>query len=172
MENEKTSKNGNRIIKDIPRLENDLYRVSAWRGREGKAFLDLRVFYFNIDGKLRKSKAGINVLARLRHEIAAALLEVKDSPELQLPVEGKTCEAALVTTVQISEAEQYQVSKVRGPKNSFVRICYSFKGKAGNFIPSGRKALSILESSVAQVAEALRSPEAEPDQAEAVTEEA
>lgn len=167
----KTQKENNKIIKDVARFANDVYRVIAWKGREGKSFLDLHVFY-NKNGKLKKTREGINVLSILRHEIAEALMAAKNAPELPLPAEGKNCETVLVTTVAISETEQYQVSKVRGPKNRFVRISYAFKGTEGNFIPSGKKALSILESSVDGIAETLRSPEAEPVQEEAATQAA
>ncbi|HOW59128.1 MAG TPA: hypothetical protein PLO78_05315 [Candidatus Omnitrophota bacterium] len=155
------SKNENKIIADVPRNGNDIYRVSAWTGKEGKHFLDLRVYYTK-DGKLRKTREGVNVLARLRREIAAALLAAKNAAEIPEPSEGKNCETAFVSAVAVSETEQYQISKVRGPKNRIVRISYAFKGGEGSFIPSSRKALSILESSVEGVAAALQSPEAEP----------
>lgn len=160
------NQNENKIIADVARNGNDVYRVSAWTGREGKSFLDLRV-YFTKDGKLRKTREGLNVLARLRHEIADALLSAKNAAELPVPSGDKACETALVGTVAVSDSEQYQISKVRGPKNRIVRIAYAFKGDEGAFIPSGKKALSIFESAVDGIAQALRSPEAEPAQAEA-----
>ncbi len=162
MNNKKENdKNQNKIIKDVPRFENDIYRVSSWTGKEGAPFLDLHVYYKK-DGKFKKTQEGINIRSEFRREVAAALVTAKNAPELPLPAEGKTFETALVTSVAISETEQYQVSKVRGPKNSFVRISYAFKGEEGNFIPSAKKALSILEPSVDGVVEVLRSPEAEP----------
>jgi hypothetical protein len=156
-----SDKNQNKIIKDVPRLANDIYRVSAWTGKEGASFLDLHV-YFKKDGKFKKTKEGMNIRAEFRQEVAKALLAAKHAPEMPLPAEGKNFEVELMTTVALSETEEYQVSKVRGPKNSFVRLCYAFKGEKGEFIPSGKKALSILESSIDGVVEALRSPEAEP----------
>lgn len=158
----------NRIIKDVARFENDVYRISAWTGKEGASFLDVRV-YFKKNGKLKKTEEGMNILSSLRAEIADALIQAKNAPELPLPAEGKKFESALVTTVSISETAQYQISKVRGPKNCSVRISYAFKGDNGDFIPSGKKAISILESSVDALAEVLLSPEAAPVQTEAAT---
>ena len=162
--NKENDKNQNKIIKDVTRFENDIYRVSSWTGKEGAPFLDLHVYYKK-DGKFKKTQEGMNIRAEFRQDVAAALVTAKHAPELPVPAEGKNFETVLVTTVAISETEQYQVSKVRGSKNSSVRICYAFKGEEGNFIPSGKKALSILEPSVDGVVEALRSPEAEPAQA-------
>ncbi|HOW87342.1 MAG TPA: hypothetical protein PKV84_01625 [Candidatus Omnitrophota bacterium] len=159
-----SNKNQDKIIKDVTRFENDIYRVSSWTGKDGASFLDLHVYYKK-DGQFKKTKEGMNVRAEFRKELAEAILAAKKAPELSLPAEGKNCETVLVSAVSISETEQYQVSKVRGPKNSFVRVCYAFKGDEGTFIPNGKKALSILESSVEAVAEALRSPEAEPAKA-------
>ncbi len=164
MNTNKEDKNQNKIIKDVNRFQNDIYRISSWTGKDGASFLDLHVFYKK-DGKFKKTKEGMNIRAEFRKELASALLTAKNAAELPLPAAGKNCETVLVTSVAISETEQYQVSKVRGPKNSFVRICYAFKGDEGNFIPSGKKALSILEPSVDGVVDALRSPEAEPVQA-------
>ena len=158
----------NRIIKDVARFENDVYRISAWTGKEGVSFLDVRV-YFKKNGKFKKTEEGMNILSSLREEIAAALLLAKEAPELPLPAEGKKFESAFVTTVPISETAQYQISKVRGLKNRSVRISYAFKADNGDFIPSGKKAISILESSVHALAEALQSPEAAPVQTEAAT---
>lgn len=162
--NKENDKNQNKIIKDVPRFENDIYRISSWTGKEGASFLDIHVFYKK-DGKFKKTKEGMNIRAGFRHEVAKALLAAKNAPEMPLPAEGKNFEVELMTSVALSETEEYQVSKVRGPKNSFVRIGYAFKGEKGEFIPSGKKALSILEPSVDGVVEALRSPEAEPAQA-------
>ena len=159
--NPENDKNHNKIIKDVTRFENDIYRIISWTGKDGTPFLDLHVF-FKKDGKFKKTKEGMNIRSAFRKEVADALLAAKNAPELPLPQEGKNCEMAHVTSVSISETEQYQVSKVRGSKNSFARICYAFKGDEGTFIPNGKKALSILESSVHGVAEALRSTEAEP----------
>ncbi len=151
--------NRNKIIKDVPRMANDIYRISSWSGKEGKSFLDVRVF-FKKDGKFKRTKEGLNILAELGGDVAAAILAAKNAPEIPAPAEGKKCESKLVSSVPISETAEYQVSKVRGPKNKSVRICYAFKGEEGNFIPSGKKAISILESSVEGVAEAFWSPEA------------
>lgn len=151
--------NQNKIIRDVARFEKDVYRVSSWIGKEGKTFLDLHV-YFLKDGKYRRTKEGMNIRSEFRKDVADALLLAKDAPELPLPSEGKNCEMALVANVPISETEQYQVSKVRGPKNSFVRICYAFKGDNGAFIPNGKKALSILNGAVEGIVQALLSPEA------------
>ncbi len=159
-----STKHSDKIIKDVPRFENDIYRVSSWTGKDGASFLDLHVYYKK-NGEFTKTKEGMNVRSDFRKEIAEALVAAKSAPALSLPAEGKNCETVLVTSVSISETEQYQVSKVRGPKNSFVRISYAFKGDEGNFIPNGKKALSILESSVEGVVEALKSPEAEPAKA-------
>ena len=160
METQKV-KTENKIIKDVARLENDVYRITAWKGRDGKAFLELRVC-FKQNGKLHKTREGIHIPANLRFEIAKALIAVKNAPELPLPQEGKKCETALLTAIQISESEEYQFSKVRGVKNQYVRICRAFKGRQGTFVPNAKKALSILDSSVDDLAEALVSLEAAP----------
>ncbi len=91
----------NRIIKDVARFENDVYRISAWTGKEGVCFLDIRV-YFKKNGKLKKTEEGMNVLASLREQVADALIQAKNAPELPLPAEGRKFESALVTTVSVS----------------------------------------------------------------------
>lgn len=158
---ETKTKSTNKIIKDIQRLENDIYRIIAWEGRDGKSFLSLHVF-FKKNGKFHKTREGIHIPADLRIEIAKALIAVKNAPELPLPGDGKKWEAALLTAIPVSENEEYQISKVRGFKNQYVRICRAFKGRNGTFVPNARKALSILESSVDDLAETLVSDEAAP----------
>ena len=165
------NKNQNKIIKDVPRFENDIYRICAWTGKKGDPFLDLHVFYRK-DGGFKKAKEGMNILEKFRREVATALMTAKNDPELPMPTDGKKCETRLVTAVEISETQQYQISKVRGPKNSSVRICYAAKGDNGNFIPSGKKALSILESSIDGVVDALSSMEPDTAERESMTQAA
>lgn len=151
------NKNRNVIIKDVPKSESNIYRIEEWQNAEGNVYRDLHVFYKK-DGKFRRTKEGLNIVARLWLDVATAIMTAKNAPELPEPAEGKQFENRLIAVVPISETQQYQISKVRGHKYCSVRICYCFKTEGGDFIPSIKKAISIWESSVENVAEALQSP--------------
>jgi hypothetical protein len=155
---EESKKNQNKIVKDVPRLENDIYRLSAWKGKEGTFFVSLQV-YFKKNGSFKRTEEGINVISSVRRELAKAMLVAKNDSELPLPAEGKKFEARFVTSVPVGEGKEFQVSKVRGSKYSSVRICFASKGPEGDLIPSPKRSLSIFESSVEGVAEALMSSE-------------
>jgi hypothetical protein len=152
-----TKKDQNKIVKDIPRLENDIYRVMAWLGKEGIPFISLQVF-FKKNGSYKKTKEAVHLSASLRQVVTKALLVAKNDSELPVPQEKKF-EARFITSVPVSEEGVFQISKVRGSKNSAVRISYAGRNEKGEFVPSPKRSLSILESSVEGVTDALMSPE-------------
>ena len=152
-----TKKNKNVIIKDVLKSGNDIYRIQEWKNEQGTAYRDLRVF-FKKDGKFKKTQEGLNILVPLCLEVATAIVTAKNAPELPEPAEGKKFESRLIVVITITETEQYQIFKVRGPKNGAVRIGYFFKGDNEQYFPNTKKAMSILDLAVDGVAEALCTP--------------
>lgn len=170
--NNKNWKNGDRLIKDIPRFENDLYRVSAWTGKEG-LFLKLQVhFRGKEDGNLIPTEDEFSLRAQYRGQVADALVMAKNGAELPAPQGDEKFTSRVVLTIPIGDGKFYEVNKIRGTKNRYVGLRYCRQSEDGERILHSDRGISILESSVDGVVEALRSQEAEPAQAEEATQAA
>jgi hypothetical protein len=140
----------NVVLCDVPRSENDVYRISR-NDYKGERYIDLRIFF--------RSKEDANLYIpvikgvcfpeKLREDVIAGLIMAKAAPQVER-AEGEIFSSVKICEIPISETECYRISKGAGAKNTFVDIRKFFQ-KDGVYVPSKTKGVSILGTSLQDV---------------------
>ena len=156
-QNEQTQ---NVVLCDVPRSDNDVYRISR-KEYKGVWYFDLRIFFRSkADATLLvPTTKGVCFPEKLREEVIAGLIMARKASGVECP-EGEQFRSVKVCEVPISETEHYRISKGSGAKNTFVDIRKFFQ-KDGAYIPSKRKGVSILGGSLDEVITGLMRTEPE-----------
>ena len=138
------------ILADIPRSENDIYRISQ-KDYKGNRYLDLRIFFRAKDdrSKLVPSAKGVCFAEKFREPVIAGLIKARTAPQAVRP-EGVSVASVTVCDIPASETEIFRISKGCGQKATFVDI-RKFYSKDGSYFPSKRKGVSIPESALEDV---------------------
>lgn len=155
-----TETSENVVLCDIPRSENDLYRITRKQFR-GNCYTDLRIFFKPKGNELllAPSSHGLCFPDKFRKDIIAGLIKARQT-DLPERAEGGEFASVKVCEIPISETERYRISKGSGPKNAFVDVRKFFL-KDGAYVPSRRKGVSILGSSLDDVITGLMRTEPE-----------
>ena len=153
METQIAVKNGKQegvILADIPRSENDIYRISQ-KDYKGNRYLDIRIFFRAKDdkAKLVPSAKGVCFAEKFREPVIAGLIKARTAPQAVRP-EGVSVASVTVCDIPASETEIFRISKGCGQKATFVDI-RKFYSKDGSYFPSKRKGVSIPESALEDV---------------------
>ena len=145
------------ILADVPRSENDIYRISQ-KDYKGNRYLDLRIFFRAKDdrSKLVPSAKGVCFAEKFREPVIAGLIKARTAPQAVRP-EGVSVASVTVCDIPASETEIFRISKGCGTKNAFVDI-RKFFAKDGAFIPSKTKGVSVQESALEDVILGLMQP--------------
>ncbi|MFH0984281.1 MAG: PC4/YdbC family ssDNA-binding protein [Candidatus Omnitrophota bacterium] len=157
IKNEQTQ---NVVLCDVPRSDNDVYRVSRSEYK-GVCYFDLRIFFRSkADATLLvPTTKGVCFPEKLREDIIAGLILARKASGVECP-KGEQFRSVKVCDVLISATEHYRISKGSGAKNTFVDIRKFFQ-KDGAYIPSKRKGVTILEGSLDEVIMGLMRTEAD-----------
>ncbi len=133
------------VLADIPRSENDIYRISQ-KDYKGNRYLDLRIFFRAKDDKARlaPSAKGVCFAEKFREPVIAGLIKARTAPQAVRP-EGVSVASVTVCDIPVSETEIFRISKGCGQKAAFIDI-RKFWSKDGSYFPSKRKGVSISES--------------------------
>ncbi|MFH0984880.1 MAG: PC4/YdbC family ssDNA-binding protein [Candidatus Omnitrophota bacterium] len=138
------------VLADVPRSENDIYRISQ-KDYKGNRYLDLRIFFRAKDdkSKLVPSSKGVCFAEKFREPIIAGLIKARTVPQAVRP-EGVSVASVTVCDIPVSGTEIFRISKGCGRKATFVDI-RRFYSKDGSYFPSKRKGVSIPESALEDV---------------------
>ena len=138
------------VLADVPRSENDIYRISR-KDYKGNRYLDLRIFFRAKDdrSKLVPSAKGVCFAEKFREPVIAGLIKARTAPQAVRP-EGVSVASVTVCDIPASETEIFRISKGCGQKATFVDI-RKFYSKDGTYFPSKRKGVSIPESALEDV---------------------
>jgi len=139
------------VLADVPRSENDIYRISR-KHYKGNRYLDLRIFFKAKDdtATLVPCLKGVCFAEKFREDIIAGLIMARTIPQPVIP-EGKTIASVTVCDISVSETEIFRISKGCGKKTVFVDIRKFFASKDGAFIPFKTKGVSIQETALEEV---------------------
>ena len=145
------------ILADIPRSENDIYRISR-TDYKGSHYLNIRIFFRAKDdtGTFRPSLKGVCFPEKLREPVIAGLIKARTAPQAVKP-EGQSVASVTVCDIPVSETEIFRISKGCGTKNAFVDL-RKFFAKDGAFIPSKTKGVSVQEPALEDVILGLMQP--------------
>jgi len=138
------------VLADVPRSENDIYRISR-KDYKGNRYLDLRIFFRAKDNKAKlvPSAKGVCFAEKFREPVIAGLIKARTAPQAVRP-EGVSVASFTVCDIPISGTEIFRISKGCGQKATFVDI-RKFYSKDGAYFPSKRKGVSIPESALEDV---------------------
>lgn len=140
----------NVVLCDVPRSENDLYRISR-NDFKGERYIDLRIFFRSKEDASHyiPTSKGVCFPERLREDVIAGLIMAKAAPAVER-AEGEIFSSVKICEIPISETECYRISKGTGEKNTFVDIRKFFQ-KDGAYVPSKTKGVSILGTALQDV---------------------
>ena len=157
IQNEQTQ---NVVLCDVPRSDNDVYRISR-KEYKGTRYFDLRIFFRSkADATLLvPTTKGVCFPEKLREDVIAGLIMARKASGVDCP-EGEQFRSVKILEVPISETEHYRISKGAGAKNEFIDIRKFFQ-KDGAYIPSKTKGVSILGGSLDEVITGLMRSEPE-----------
>lgn len=135
---------------DIPRSENDVYRL-ARKEFKGREFVDIRIFFRDRDerDRLIPTLKGICFDETLRQEVITGLIKARQVT-LEGKPEGETLQSKVICDVPFSEKEVCRITKGVGSKNTFVDVRRFFK-KGGEYIPYRNKGVAINEATLDEV---------------------
>lgn len=147
------------VVCDIPRSENDVYRISQGEGN-GTAFVDLRIFFRSKDGgNLLPTKKGIAIKAQFRKEVLVGLQSAKQAVAPPAAAGDQKVQSVAICDIPISESEIYRISKGRGKEACYVDLRVFFKNGEGVYSPT-RKGIAIWEAALDGVIQGLQKVEA------------
>lgn len=141
----------NLVLCDVPRSENDIYRISRTEFK-GERYIDLRIFFRSREDASRYIPAykGVCFPEKLREDMIAGLIVAKHAPEVE-KLEGEQFRSVKIVEIPVSQTECWRISKGSGAKNAFVDIRKFMAREGGAFFPSKTKGVSILETSLEDV---------------------
>ncbi len=140
----------NVVLCDVPRSENDVYRISR-NDYKGERYIDIRIFFRSKEDAslFIPTSKGVCFPEKLREDVIAGLIVAKAAPAVQR-AEGEIFSSVKICEIPISETECYRISKGAGEKNAFVDMRKFFQ-KDGVYVPSKTKGVSILGTSLQDV---------------------
>ena len=112
----------NVILCDVPRSENDFYRISR-KEYKGERYIDLRIFFRSREdaSHLVPTSKGVCFREKLREDVIAGLIMARKAPDVECPA-GEQFRSVKIFEIPLSETEHYRISKGAGAKNAFVDI--------------------------------------------------
>jgi hypothetical protein len=147
---QETQNNGTKVIADIPRSENDVYRI-ACKEYKDRHFVDVRIFFRDREDRNRliPTNKGICLDEARREEVIAGMIRARQA-DLGEKTDGEAVQSVVICDIPVSETEVCRISKGSGSKNTFVDVRRFFK-KNGEYVPYKRKGLSINVASLDDV---------------------
>ncbi len=159
----KSNESQNKVIAEVPRSEKNVYRVRLWKDdKEGVQYRIVQRYFESKDGK---SFVASDDMIKLREDacpqVAAFMMAAKAAPELPKPEEGKEpFTQGSSQMVEIPGKNFYGIKKTRGKDNQAVRVQFFFTAEETDELRTGKGkcGISILDSAVPAIVEALLSP--------------
>lgn len=149
-EKKETEYNQTNVAADVPRSENDVYRI-ARKEYKGRHFVDIRIFFRDKQDHtlLIPTHKGICLDEAFREELASGLIRARQAAVVEKS-DTDPVRSIMVCDIPLSETEICRISKGAGNKNAFVDVRRFFK-KDGDYVPYKRKGVSITESALDDV---------------------
>lgn len=138
------------VLCDVPRSENDVYRISLKECKRGR-YIDLRIFFRNPEDAslFLPTLKGVCFREMLREDVIAGLIMARQAPDVERQ-EGEEFRCVKICEIPLSVTERLRISKGAGARNTFVDVRW-FLQKDGVFVPSKRRGVAILPSSIDEV---------------------